>query len=202
LKLLKDKTHTYIEGKVWTEKIVSKDSWFSDIIIYIGKGSENRRFSDMDNPTCQKVMGNGNICGKRAVDFVNNIWCCKRHTRIQVRENRNIRRTDREIPVFTYPPNTEFGSLPDHIPTNDHLTSLGNYFNFILVGVLVSEEIPLAMINKPVTAYNIANFIAETIEFFQSRPDVFTMTGTLENYKINRITYNTFRGIYMVYVNL
>lgn len=142
-------------------------------------------------------------CNRNAVDFVNNKWCCKRHSKLNVNFSDYTRDTmeeTHEVTLYTYPEKTKlFEFISEDQPVIED-----QYMNFKLCGVLQDEECPLVIMREAITPANIQKFIKETIGWMEqfNNSDMehkYILTASPSDFFINRITYNQY--IYRIYLN-
>lgn len=135
-------------------------------------------------------------CNRNAVDFVNDKWCCKRHSKL----NLNRREEIHEVTVYTYPAQTKLCELiSEDTPIIEE-----QYMNFKLINVIQDEEFPLVMMREDITPANIQRFIKENIIWMEqfNNSDMehkYILTGSPSDFYINRITYD--QNIYRIYLN-
>lgn len=144
-------------------------------------------------------------CNRNAVDFVNNKWCCTRHSKLNVSFSDYARDTmeeTHEVTLYTYADHTKLCEL--NIITEDRPIIEEQYMNFKLCGVIQDEQFPLVMMREDITPMNIQRFIKETIiwmeEFNNSdMQQKYSLTAVSSDFYINRITYDQY--IFRVYLN-
>jgi len=142
-------------------------------------------------------------CNRNAVDFVNNKWCCTRHSKLNVSFSDYARDTMEEthqVTLYTYPEQTKLCELI----TEDRPVIEGTYMNFKLCGVIQDEEFPLVMMREDITPANIQRFIKETVIWMEqfNNSDMehkYILTAVSSDFYINRITYDQY--IFRVYLN-
>jgi hypothetical protein len=135
-------------------------------------------------------------CNKNAVDFINNLWCCKTHKSAE-----NI------ILTYKYPNDIKLNNLPDEIKITkkeqELFDSFNNYLNFKLSGLLISdEEISLVMMREPINPLSIAKFISKNVEWMSTRNDIYTFINTFDNLIIESILFDYHKNIYIINIKI
>jgi hypothetical protein len=147
--------------------------------------------------TCQVILksgtNKGQPCGKDAIDFQNNLWCCRRHCHF------TLRPTNNQIEIYNFNNILLSSNIPE-LPACEHFDNLNNYLNFKLKGVIFDEDLPLVFMHNELTPINLFKYIVETIQFLESRPDEYTLNGRLEDFILEKLTYHTIEGMYYIFI--
>ena len=88
---------------------------------------------------------------------------------------------------------------------SDRLKSMKGYMNFKIRSPPFrnGEDLSLVMmVDGDITPLNFAKFIVETLEYMQSRPDVYDLCASVDELVLEKITYKLSHGIYWVHMRL